>query len=323
MSRKSDKKPKSSSAGDTSAGRWAGRAAWAIAAAVLVAGGALVFSRLEDRVLNGQVGQAPRVVRVELAERPAWMPAALAGLIARQVLPAEAHYYDSRLVEHVRAASARCPWVRRVVNVEKYPAAEPGVAVVEVRAEFRMPVARVGMGPDFAYVDAEGVRLPAGEVPRWAGLNDDGSATYYLDRGDVPRGRRYSRIHYITIEGVSAAAPPVGQRWEGEDLASGLRLTALVATRPYAHEITAIDVRNHGGRVCSDEPQLRMYAQMDQGSPTDIRFGRFPLPGGDYVVSPARKLAYLDEYVQDHDGRLAGLNRYIDLRYDELHVSFN
>jgi hypothetical protein len=66
-----------------------------------------------------------------------------------------------------------------------------------------------------------------------------------------------------------------------------------------------------------------MYAEVKGGQPTDIRFGRFPLPGGDHVVSPERKLSYLDAYATDHKGLLAGINRYLDLRYDELHVSMN
>jgi len=55
---------------------------------------------------------------------------------------------------------------------------------------------------------------------------------------------------------------------------------------------------------------------------TDIRFGRFPTADGlDYCIRPQRKLQYLDEYVRAHDGRLAGINAYIDLRYDTLYVS--
>ena len=49
-----------------------------------------------------------------------------------------------------------------------------------------------------------------------------------------------------------------------------------------------------------------------------------PIPGGgDYVVSPERKLSYIDQYVARNGGRLAGINTYLDLRYDQLHVSIN
>jgi hypothetical protein len=34
-------------------------------------------------------------------------------------------------------------------------------------------------------------------------------------------------------------------------------------------------------------------------------------------------MRYLDEYVEAHDGRLAGINDWLDLRYDELHISPN
>jgi hypothetical protein len=128
-------------------------------------------------------------------------------------------------------------------------------------------------------------------------------------------------IHYVLIEGVQSPAPPVGQKWPGADLAAGLKLAVLVAGRPWANQVSAIDVRNHANRISREEPQLRLFAQVHKGKTTDIRFGRFPHPGADFVVSPARKLSYLDEYVARHGGRLAGLHEYLDLRYDDLHVS--
>ena len=60
---------------------------------------------------------------------------------------------------------------------------------------------------------------------------------------------------------------------------------------------------------------------MGTGKTTDIRFGRLPHAEGDFVVSPARKVSYVDQYVARNGGRLAGLNAYLDLQYDELHVS--
>jgi hypothetical protein len=66
-----------------------------------------------------------------------------------------------------------------------------------------------------------------------------------------------------------------------------------------------------------------MTAQNSDGQSTDIKFGRFPIiEGGDPDIPTQRKISYLDAYYADH-GRLAGLNRYLDLRYDQLHVSVN
>ena len=95
-----------------------------------------------------------------------------------------------------------------------------------------------------------------------------------------------------------------------------------MATKPYANQITVVDVRNYGSRISPDEPQLRMYAQVGGGGVTDIRFGHFSAGrGGDYNVAQTRKMSYLDDYVSRQKGRLAGVHSYLDLRYDELHVS--
>jgi hypothetical protein len=66
-----------------------------------------------------------------------------------------------------------------------------------------------------------------------------------------------------------------------------------------------------------------MTAQTPDDKSTEIRFGRFPIvEGGDPDIPPQRKIGYLDAYYAGH-GRLAGINRYLDLRYDQLHVSAN
>ena len=56
---------------------------------------------------------------------------------------------------------------------------------------------------------------------------------------------------------------------------------------------------------------------------TDVRFGRLPGCAIDCIVSPRRKIWYLDDYAANHNGRIAGINSYLDLRYDNLHVSLN
>ncbi len=285
---------------------------------------------LEHRVLTGTAQEAPSQVRVRLVSSPSWMPTALARRIAGSLLSPEANYYDKKLTAEIQRRAERNPWVRSVVRVEKYLSPQDRCGVVDVAVEFRMPVAKIATPIGYAYIDAEAVRLPAEQVPQWAGTAQpqaDGPAvtTYYLRPDDAPPAAALCRVHYILIDGVASPPPPVGQRWEGQDLADGLRLVEILSTRSYAHQITAVDVRNYEGRITSSsaEPHLRIYAQAGRSRRTDIRFGRFPYSGGDHVVSPRRKISYLDQYVEDHDGRLAGVNSYIDLRYDELHFSIN
>ena len=305
------------------------RAAWVAVAVVLAGGVVLGMKALERRVLSTPRGGTPVAIRVRLTERPEWMPVTLARRIAESLAPPGADYNDPSLTSAVYRLGGVCPWIRRVDRVHKRPTSDPRVAVVEVTASFRKPVARILIEHEYVYVDRDGVRLPAGEVPHWVaavpGRGDGaGRQVCYIHRDEVPPRFEVKSIHYIVIDGVAGQVPPAGQRWEGDDLAAGLQLIGLVSTRRYANQITVVDVRNHAGRINGNEPHLRMYAQVGRGRPTDIRFGQFPVPGGgDYVVSPERKLRHLDDYVSDHDGLLAGLNSYLDLRYDQLHVSLN
>ena len=205
--------------------------------------------------------------------------------------------------------------------------------VEPVQAEFRQPIASVSSSGQVRreYVDAEGVRLPASGVPMWAAVippTDDSELArqvYFVDREDIPPGLQARPIHYIRIDGVRELPPrQVGQCWKGDDLAAGLKLVKLIRTRPYANQITTVDVGNHARRALPSEPELRMYAQVGKGRPTDIRFGRFSVPGvRDFNIAAERKMSYLDQYVQENNGHLAGINSFIDLRYDDLTYSLN
>lgn len=302
---------------------------WLAAAAVVGTGAVLGMKALEARVLQTPAGGKACVLRVVLADRPDWVPATLAGRIVEALTPRKADYNDPNLTATVYRLAQANPWLREVSLVRKMRTDEPDVAQVEVHAAFRRAVAKIRVGNEYAFVDEEGVRLPAAETPQWvaaipASAGRPARQICFLHQGDAAPGLDPKAIHYILIDGLSAPAPAVGRTWPGDDLAAGLRLVRLLATRSYVNQVTLVDVRNFGGRITRDEPHLRMYAQYGRGRPTDIRFGRFPVPeGGDYEVSPDRKLKYLDDYVADHEGWLAGLNSYIDLRFDQLHVSIN
>jgi len=329
MSKKPERSNRRSSSGSSPSAQpgpgWNRPAAWLMVVLFLAAAGAFGLTFMEGRVLSGRTGGQPSRLEVGLRSPPAWMPESLVSRIAAAVLPPGARYYDPELAEKVRRVAQMHPWIKRVVRVEKYPTDNPSVAAVDIEAVFRMPVAKVRAERGLAYVDAEGYRLPAEQVPLWAEARcaEDGRRRYYLDPQGAAAGTELSAVHYMMIEGVAAPAPAVGEKWPGEDIAAGLKLVELVSNRPYAYQITAVDVSNFGGRLDPAEPHLRMWAQVGRLRPTCIKFGRLPRPDGDYVVSPRRKLSYLDQYAADHDGQLAGLCRYIDLRYDHLHVSIN
>jgi len=308
------------------------RAVWAAVAVVGAGCAAASLYALEGAVLSGATGTAPTSVEVRLADAPDWMPATLVRDIRRSLTPENAPPREKELPRSVYELAEANPWVRQVVSVRRVRSPDAGKAVVVVEARFRKPLALVPSsdGTSAVLVDAEGYRVPASHAPRYvAYVRGAGGAVReaaFADYNHIPPGAGCRRVHYFRIEldHIRDGEPPeVGKRWDCTALGDALRLARLVCSRPYAGQITTIDARNHDGSLDPNEPHLRMYAQRSRERATVIRFGRFPHPGGDHVVSPARKISYLDAFVADHGGRLAGTRSYLDLRYDELHTSID
>ena len=272
--------------------------ALAVAAAVVVLGGLFFMRR---GVLNANP-YSQTFARLQLVNLPDWLPQDIAQGVLGEIAAAEGiagqSVYAPDLVRTIYDRTLSNPWISKVHSVHKFPDGR-----VEVSAEFRRPFALVRCenadDQDLTVVDHEGVVLP---VP--------------------PRHMPGA----VLIGDVRSTPPEPGRKWDAEDLAAGLHLLRLLEDRPYCEEVTMIDVRNFDGRYIPgpEQPHLRIKAQTGRGRPTDIRWGRFPAPDGlDYCVSPERKLEYLDWYYQTNGGRLAGLNSWIELRYDKLYVSPN
>ncbi|MBS3734719.1 MAG: hypothetical protein KGY99_07310 [Phycisphaerae bacterium] len=258
--------------------------------------------------------------RVRLVDAPDWLPPMLRrAIVADLTPPVGADLRDPGLAERVYQRAEDNPWLREVRFVRKSRDAENSGGVLEVHAAYRAPAARVlaADGRRCAYVSHDSHRLND-TVPRWrARLQIDGALheAYFTGHEHVPAGARdASRVHYFLLRGVEAEPPPPGEPWAGEDLAAGLRMVELLWDRPYRAQIAEIDVRNFRGRASRDEPQLRLVARDRWGNRTEILFGRFPHPDGDWVVSPAEKMAKLDAYADAHAGRLAGIDAQVDLR---------
>lgn len=319
-------KPATSKGEPTRLGRALRRSGVLLAWAVLVAGvglGVVAGFDAMERYVQAQRRDIAHVrYGVELVDLPKWLPPTLNRLILSQVTPEGLAFEDDSLCETVHRRAVACPWIGEVAEVRRVRLGE-GRGAVRVHATYRRPVARVRYQQRTYYVDVDGVVLPYEQVPKWA-TRVDGHVRYFVYPDAVPAGLVPLPIHFILIDGVATCPPVEGEVWQAEDLRAGLRLVRLMLGKPYANQITVVDVRNFRERVSSMEPELRMYAQQGRGRPTDIRFGRFPHPdGGDWVISPDRKLRYLDEYVADHAGRLAGNHEYIDVRFDELRVSMH
>ena len=245
-----------------------------------------------------------------------WVPPVLARKGAATSLPPKMDFDHPDLCREVARRVAANPLIKSVDRVTRRRTGNNRVGVVTIDAEFRKAYAQVSYAGTRYYVDREGIRLPAGDVPTC--ITKDGKC--YLNSDHVPPTARVRRIHYVVIYGVQTPPPANGHQWKAEDLQDGLRLVNLVEDRNYSNQITSVDVRNYRKRISDCEPELRMYAQIGDGRTTEIRFGRFPY-NKDWVIPPARKLQYLDQYVHDNEGMLAGIHAYLDLRYDELHIS--
>ena len=298
-----------------------------IVLALAIAGGgvAVGLNTMEHHVLARR-STGPTEFRLRLANRPEWMPQSLARQLVMDLTPPGSDLYDPDLPANVYDLAVANPWIRQVNWVRRIPSDDPKVAIIDLQADYRKPIAciQAPSGPQF--VSADGFHLPTHQVPRWVThvKRSDGSQRQvcFVTPQAVPPGVRAKPIHYVKISGARHAPPGYGRKWPGLDIEAGVRMVALVVDRPYVNQIAVADVRNFAGRgLQQGEPHLKYYAQVGRSDTTEIRFGRFPRPGGDHNVQTERKLSYLDSYVERNKGRLAGLHSYIDLRFDELHVS--
>jgi hypothetical protein len=298
----------------------------AVAVVVSVIGVAAVYggARLHDYVMRSRQEAGPLASQVQLTAWPQWMPTALAADIAHSLTP-EVAFCDDAVTQDVYERAAVNPWIKRVTLVTKRSSGDPRYGIIDVQAEYRQPAVAVAVaGGEDVFVDADGVVLPAHQVPRWiARLPAAGDApartVCFISGEDVPQRLAAEPIHYLRVEGVAAAPPAVGQKWAGDDLADGIRLAMLVYARKYCQQVQVVDVRNHNGRHSKSLASFLLVAR-GGGRTTSIRVERFALPEGDYVIAPQRGLLNLDEYYRQH-GTIAGLHEYIDLRHERLATS--
>lgn len=231
-------------------------------------------------------GDPVSVEDVVLADAPAWMSpevrTRVATVVATQV---DENPLDGRSLKAAARALGDEPWVAGVERVRRLSTGQ-----IEVRADYRQPMAIVEGRDGYHLVDDMGVRLP--------GL-------YYRDQID--------RLHLPLITGVAAAPPgKAGQKWPGDDLQAGLELVKLLAGEGYASQIKAYDVaeRDHRGRI-------RLALQTERGL---VRWG-LP-PGQEQTVEPpaATKMGWLRKVNQARGGIDAG-GKIVDVYGASVQVS--
>ncbi len=213
-----------------------------------------------------QCNPTPRLQIVDMpdwAMKEGWTPR-LASAVSLD--PAD-NWLDDRLAERIAERFRQSGWVKDVCWVRKYADGS-----IRVKCDFRRPLGMVKAKEGYIPVDVEGYRLP--EV--------------------------YDRLSpgWIVIEGVNAAPPAVGQKWEGGDLRAGIRLTAMLFDQPWANRISAIDVSNYQGR--RDRARHHIVLATQQG--TRIRWGSAP---GEEIEepTPAEKIRNIEQQLRIDIGR--------------------
>lgn len=301
-------------------------AGWVLLISAAAAAAGFGMHSLEQWVLHKRAVSLPKSVKLVLADKPWWMPASLEDQLCRQLLPANADFGDPALGQKVNDLAAASPWISSIGSVVKRWQGQTGF--VELRAVYRQALARVvSQDGSSGFVDTDGVLLAEQQVPRFGLTFAEGQGqkkVLYAAAEDAPHVPW--QIHYMEIYGVAAAAPAPGQKWQGQDLADGLKLAQMVLARPYWNEIAVIDVRNHPThRISRSEPPFQLIARavMDQQVvETRLLVDRFWQDSSDYTVPPAQALRNLDVIYQRF-GRLAGVRTYLDLRFENVHASLD
>ncbi len=190
---------------------------------------------------------------------------------------------DPHLAERIGSAltAPEVGWVRSVDRVRIEP-----TGVVAIRCRFRRPTAWVRHGKYCYLVNEEGVRLPG---------------CYEVE--DCRAGA------LLMIDGVAVAPPAVGRPWPGADLASGLRLSAMLVDKPFRHQIGSINVANHQGRRDRSRPHIELATDR-KGS--RIWWGRPPEEDYGTEITASQKLLLL-ETIYRQWGRIDMNRSYVNI----------
>lgn len=189
---------------------------------------------------------------------------------------------DRGVLVEARRRLQRTGWFESVDRVQRL---DPGV--IEVRATYVRPFTLIEDREGNHLVTADGRLLPK-RYPAGVQLRA------------TPR-----------IVGARFRRPlRAGERWEGKDVAAGLRLAALLAPRTWVQQVVAIDV--------SEFMQTEsVWLITDSGS--RILWGRVPGEERGVEVPAKQKLAYLD-YFYNQSGRIDRGLRELDLGLDVVYA---
>lgn len=159
---------------------------------------------------------------------------------------------------------------------------DPGIGWIKA-------VDRVRVEPDGAVSIKCRFRTPAAWVRR-------GAFCYLIDEASIRLPGKYEAAHCVgtalgMIEGAAAPPPAVGVAWPGDDLAAGLRLSALLDGKPFRHQIRSVIVANYRGRLDRAKPHLELATDRNGSR---VWWGRPPDEENGTEISAAQKLILLE-----------------------------
>ena len=125
----------------------------------------------------------------------------------------------------------------------------------------------------------------------------------------------------MLVTGVATEPPAPGRVWEGEDVRDALLLARLIHDRAWSVQVAAIDAGNHGGRLDSRLPEMKLVTMLDGDGDASNNPGVYwglP-PGRESFNEPhaAVKLAHIDRIAQRY-GSIDGMGRVADVSTDQV-----
>jgi len=235
--------------------------AWVAGAASILAGWTWGVPRLRE---YAAAELEPTHIEIRLIDAPAWLFGAT--LAIDRIKAAVAHNvgldpFDREGLLAAGRALEATGWFQSVDSVKR---ASPGI--VEVRGSYVEPFTTIVDDSVGHLVTESGNLLPM----------------------NYPQG---ARLKLPAITNPRFAQPAeVGARWDGTDVAAGLRLVKLLEGRPWTHQIAEVDVSSY-----ADDETLWLVT--DKGG--RILWGRAPGDERGREVPASQKLSYLDFLYKD------------------------
>ncbi len=237
-------------------------------------------------------GSATSVPLLKL-NAPPWMPKELSDHLRASLKPhLSEDPYDQASLEAMAQTLGANPWVQRLDRVVRQ-----ADNTIHVHAQFRQPAAMVQSKRQWHLIDGMGYRLP----------------NYASAHATTP-SRALLKLSKGAITGIARPAPAIGQRWEGEDLSSALKLIAMLDRTDWAAQVRTIDATNHNGR--KNKAGAHLVIQTHRGG--WVLWGRAPGEEGVFEPAAELKLQNLERIRTAHDGHIdaSGAGWIVDLTQD-------